>query len=231
MKRAAILQSAYIPWRGYFDLIAAVDEFVFYDDVQFSNGDWRNRNRILTTSGPKWLTIPVPKKGRIRQNIQDIHAIGSEWRTDHWNRIAASYSKARYFDEVSDLLWPIYQMPNTRLSEVNHALTSAINGYLGIRTRLSWSTDYDLPTGRSERLVEICHMLDCKTYVSGPAAKSYLDISAFESRKIAVEWFGYDKLKPYRQLHGTYEPNLSIIDLLFNHGPQSKDFLPSLHLG
>lgn len=228
MKRTAILQSAYIPWRGYFDLIASVDEFIFYDDVQFSHGDWRNRNKICTPSGSKWLTIPVPKKHRIRRNINEVVASDPTWRQDHWNRISQSYTKAPYFSEIAELLAPLYLDHEENLSRINADLIKVICDYLRIKTALSWSWDFPSSPGKTERLIDLCKAAGATVYVSGPAAKSYLDEELFRNSGLEVEWFSYDQLTPYPQIHGEFESNVSIVDLLFNCGPQSRNYIPSL---
>lgn len=231
MRKAAILQSAYIPWRGYFDLMASVDEFIFYDDVQFSHGDWRNRNMIQTGYGPKWLTIPVPKKGRIRRNICDVEASDPDWGSEHWSRIEQSYRKAPHFGEIAALLKPLYETKETNLSRINAAFIARICDYLGITTKVSWSWDHETGDGKTQRLVDLCKAVNCGAYVSGPAARAYLDVQAFERAEVAVKWFSYAELQPYPQMHGGFEPQVSIIDLLFNCGPSSKDHIPALANG
>ncbi|MBN9244833.1 MAG: WbqC family protein [Mesorhizobium sp.] len=227
MKKVAILQSAYIPWRGYFDLIASVDTFIFYDDVQFSQGDWRNRNIIRTNSGPKWLTIPVPKKHRIQKNICDVECSNMNWQMDHLNKLSESYRKSKYFSSVFDLLKPLYERDETYISKINHSFIKSICDYIGITTNITWSWDYQSATGKTERLVDLCRAAGAATYVSGPAAKSYLDVGLFDEAGIAVEWFSYDGLEPYPQIHGAFENQVSIVDLLFNAGPESRRYIPS----
>lgn len=227
VKKAAILQSAYVPWRGYFDLIASVDEFIFYDDVQFSHGDWRNRNIIKTANGPKWLTIPVPKRHRISTRICDIDASDPSWSKDHWQRIIESYRKAPAFQTGRALLEPLYERSGTHLSTINIEFTKAICVHLGIETRLSSVSDYDVGSGKTQRLIELCRAAKCTTYVSGPAARAYLDVEAFGQQDIEVEWFSYDRLEPYPQLHGEFVNTVSIIDLLMNCGDEARRFLPS----
>lgn len=228
MKRAAVLQSSYIPWRGYFDLLASVDTFIIYDDVQFTHSDWRNRNRIRTSNGLKWLTIPVPQKNRIRRQIRETEAAHPDWGIQHWRKIAENYRSAPHFEEISAWLEPIYSAGMTNLSETNFTFISAINEYLGIKTSLRWSWEFGSRTGKTERLVDLCSVVGADVYVSGPAAQNYLDDKPFKEANIAVEWFSYDGLLPYPQIHGGYEPEVSIIDLIMNCGPSAKQHLPSL---
>lgn len=228
MARVAILQSAYIPWRGYFDIIASVDTFIFYDDVQFSAGDWRNRNRIRTEDGTKWLTIPVPKKHRIQRNICEVECSHADWRREHLERIRQSYRKAPYARETLALLEPLYGDTETNLSRINYAFTRAICDYLGIDTELRWSWDYQSDAGKTERLVSLCRAAGASAYVSGPAAQDYLDVQLFQQAGIVVEWHSYDALVPYEQIHGEFESAVSIVDLLFNVGPRSRAYIPAL---
>lgn len=227
--RAAVLQSSYIPWRGYFDLIASVDDFILYDDVQMSNGrDWRNRNQIKTSHGLKWLTISALREGRGSKLINEVYASNLQWGADHWNRITEAYRKAPFFDEVALMLKPVYLSGETHLSTINRQLIEAVCNYLGIETRLHWSTDFSRTAGKSQRLADLVEAVGASVYVSGPAAKDYLDESVFAAYGQTVEWFSYSALKPYPQLHGEFMPAVSIIDLLFNCGPISRSHLPSL---
>lgn len=228
MRKAAILQSAYIPWRGYFNMMASVDEFILYDDVQFSPGDWRNRNVIRTSGGEKWLTIPVPKKNRLRSQIRDIEASNSGWGADHWNRLSESYRRAPHFEETARLIKPIYLSGEVRLSQINRTFLSEISSFLGLNVNLSWSWDHTSTPGKTSRLVELCRSVGCDVYVTGLAAKNYLDEDEFLKAGIAVEWFGYDDLVPYDQFHGSFVNAVSIVDLLFNCGPQAPSYIPAV---
>lgn len=224
MKRVAILQSNYVPWKGYFDLIAAVDEFILYDDVQFTKNDWRNRNLIKTPQGPSWVTIPVGAD--ISRRIKDVIAPSPKWRATHWKTLVQNYRKAAHFEAVAELLEPLYlRSDEARLSEINRAFIEAICCYLGIGTRLSWSWDYRLGNGRVERLAELCEQAGATEYVSGPAAKAYLEPSAFADKNIAVAWFDYAEYPEYPQLYGGFEHRVSILDLLFNCGPRAADYM------
>ena len=157
MKRVAILQSSYIPWKGYFDLIRQVDEFILYDDAQFTKRDWRNRNQIKTKDGVLWLTIPVHVKGLFTQAIKDVVISDPTWGDKHFKSIAAAYARAPYFREYRDMIEGLYRdSTSPRLSDVNRRFIEAFADLLGIRTKLSWSMDYALPEGRVERLVALC---------------------------------------------------------------------------
>jgi hypothetical protein len=224
--RIAIVQSNYIPWKGYFDLIRSVDRFVLFDDVQYTRRDWRNRNRIKTPAGPSWLTIPVQASGHYLSLIRDIVVSDSEWGARHWALIAAHYAKARYFREYAEPLERLYlDRPETHLSLINRRWLEALCGMLGIHTPLSWSMDYEVAAGRTERLVSICQQAGAGTYVSGPAARAYLDAAQFASAGIALEFFDYSGYPEYEQLFPPFDHHVSVIDLLLNAGPTSAQYL------
>ena len=230
MKRVAVLQSSYIPWRGYFDLVASVDEFVFYDDVQYTKQDWRNRNRIKTPQGPLWLTIPVGSD--VHRKIRQVEIADPSAGQAHWQRLRANYSRAACFSEVAGWLQALYcDQEWTSLSAVNERFVQAICNQLGIGTRLSRSSDYTLEPGRTERLVSICKQAGATTYVSGPSARAYLDVAAFEQSHIDVSWFEYPTYPEHPQLWGAYADKLSILDLLFNCGSQAPRYMKFAGLG
>jgi hypothetical protein len=155
LKRLAILQSNYIPWKGYFDLIASVDEFIFYDDMQYTKGDWRNRNKIKTPQGLKWLTIPVGQD--INRRIREVHFADAGWQLKHWKSLESNYRRASHFDEIAVWLEPLYLVElHTHLSRTNRLFIEAVCAYLGIRTVISNSWDYNLIGGKTERLVDLC---------------------------------------------------------------------------
>ena len=168
MKRVAVLQSNYVPWKGYFDLISSVDEFVFYDDMQYTRRDWRNRNRIKTPTGLQWLTVPVLTKGRFEQSIRDTCIDGDAWAETHWKALMLNYRRAPAFAATAAWLEPLLRQPWTHLSMLNRALIEAVCARLGIATRLRCSWDYAAQGGRSERLASICAQAGATVYVSGP---------------------------------------------------------------
>jgi WbqC-like protein family len=230
MKRVAAIQSNYIPWKGYFDMIASVDEFIFYDHVQYTKQDWRNRNRIKTARGLIWLTIPVGESTRRR--ICDVLLPDDAWGLAHWRILEANYRKAKFFDEISAWLAPLYlHSKHTHLSTANRAFVEAICAYLGITTRLEWSSNYRMAGDRTECLVNMCLQAGATEYVVGPAARAYLDETTFATRGIAVTWFDYADYPPYPQLWGAFEHQVSILDLLFNCGPSSARYMKHVRAG
>jgi len=225
MKRLAIIQSNYIPWKGYFDLIAAVDECILYDDMQYTRRDWRNRNKIKTPHGLHWLTVPVNVKGKYDQKIRDTEIADPSWVADHWKTLTLNYRRADHFEEIADYFGPLYKETYQNLSALNRRFIEAVNAYLGIGTKLSNSWDYLIIDGKTERLVDLCIQAGATEYVSGPAAKSYIDEKIFTQAGIALTWFDYSGYAEYPQLWGNFEHGVSILDLLFNCGREAPRYM------
>lgn len=225
MKKVAILQSNYIPWKGYFDLIAAVDEFILYDDMQYTRRDWRNRNQIKTPTGGQWLSVPVQVKGKYLQKIRDTQIDGNTWRQQHWQTLTHNYRQAPHFKDITAWLEPLYHTPDSHLSTLNRRFLEAVCTYLGINTVISNSWDYHLPEGKTERLADLCAQAGGSEYISGPAAKDYLQENIFTDRGIKLTWFDYLDYPDYPQLWGDFTHYVSILDLLFNCGPQAPHYM------
>jgi hypothetical protein len=224
----AIVQSNYIPWRGYFDLINSVDEFILYDDMQYTIRDWRNRNIIKTAQGPQWLTIPVEVKGKYFQKIKDTAISNPDWSRKHWTSIVHSYSKAHYFPRHRELFEDLYLRTEEKLlSQINYRFISAICRILGITSTISWSMDYKLTGDKTERLVSLCQQAGATDYLSGPAAKAYLNEDLFKDTGIGVSYMDYSGYREYTQLHPPFESQVSIVDLIFNEGPAATSYMKS----
>jgi hypothetical protein len=231
-KSVAIVQSCYIPWKGYFDLIASVDEFILYDDRQFTRRDWRNRNRIKTRHGSQWLTIPVESKGRYHQRIDETVIGDARWAELHWKTIAHNYAGAQCFREVRGFVEDLYRSAEaSNLSVVNHRFLAAICDLLGIRTVFSWSSDYEAEGAKTERLVSLCRAAGASHYLSGPSARSYLDEDAFSDAGIELEYFDYDGYPEYEQLYGPFDHAVTILDLIFNTGADAPRFMKCVRAG
>lgn len=227
-KKVAISQSNYIPWKGYFDLINSVDEFILYDDMQYTKRDWRNRNLIKSPSGLIWLTIPVQVKGKYLQKIKDTIVIDRQWAQDHWRSIVHNYSKANWFAAYKEPFEELYRgMEESFLSRINYRFISAICQVLSINTKLSWSMDYELVEGKTERLVDLCRQAGATEYLSGPAAKSYMDEELFSQVGLAVRYMDYSGYPEYQQLYPPFAPSVSILDLIFNEGPNATKYMKS----
>lgn len=230
LKKIAILQSNYIPWKGYFDMIAAVDEFILYDDMQYTRRDWRNRNLIKTQQGVQWLTVPVQVKGKYYQKIKDTLIDGSGWAQTHWKTIMQNYRHAPHFDEIAAWIEPLYLTEDyTHLSTFNRRVIEAICKYLGIKTKISNSWDYTLLEGKTERLVDLCMQTGGTEYISGPAAKDYVEETVFVNHGIKVTWFEYSGYLQYPQLWGEFNHGVTILDLLFNCGKDSPRYMRFVH--
>ena len=228
-KKIAILQSNYIPWKGYFDLIAAVDEFILFDDMQYTRRDWRNRNKIKTPQGLKWLTVPVKVKGKYYQTIRETEIDGTKWAEQHWRSIIQNYSRAPYFKEIAAIFEPLYiDDVYTHLYQLNRALIEAVCAYLKIGTKISASRDYQVIDGKTERLVSLCRQAGAAEYFSGPAARNYLDEPMLAEKGIQLTWFDYNDYSEYPQLWGDFSHSVTILDLLFNCGADAPQYMKYL---
>ncbi len=224
MKKVAILQSNYIPWKGYFDIIASVDEFILYDDMQFTRTHWRQRNKIKTIQGVQWISIPVGE--HVHRRIRDVSITDMKWQSNHWKRLLHSYKKSKFFDEIASWLEPLYlNNVYATLSEVNRCFIEEICAYLKISTKISNSWDYNLIDGKTERLADLCAQAGGTEYISGPAAKDYIDPDIFVSKNIKLTWFDYSGYPEYPQMHGEFVHEVSILDLLFNCGKNSPAYM------
>jgi hypothetical protein len=226
--RVAIVQSNYIPWKGYFDLINSVDEFVLFDDAQYTRRDWRNRNRIKTPRGVAWLTVPVITKGKYLARMREIVVSEPSWGVHHWSTIRANYARAPFFRQYADLFEGLYlDSQEQRLSAINCCWIHAICQILGIRTKLSWSMDYQLVEGRTERLIGICRQAGASTYVSGPSARAYIQPAQFEAAGVKLTYFDYAGYPEYSQLFPPFDHYVSVLDLIFNEGPRATQYMLS----
>ena len=225
-KTVAIVQSNYIPWKGYFDLMRRSDEFILYDDAQYTRRDWRNRNLIKTAQGLQWLTIPVQTRGQFEQRICDVEVSDPAWGRQHCETLRRNYAKAPFFDSYRERLEPLYRDESLRsLSQINQRFLVAICEMLGIQTRIAWSSDYQLVEGRTERLVDLCRQAGAKRYLSGPSARAYLDESLFAAAGIEVVYMDYTGYPEYPQSHPPFEHRVTVLDLLFHTGPEAPRYL------
>ncbi len=226
MKTVAIVQSSYIPWKGYFELIARSDEFILFDDVQYTKRDWRSRNRIKTREGLQWLTIPVNVTGRFFQPINAVTIAERGWNERHWKTIVANYARAPFFAEYRDRVERLYcNATDETLSAINHRLIVGLCDLIGVQTRIAWSMDYRVVDGKTERLVELCRQAGATRYLSGPSARAYIEPERFDEAGIALEFMDYDGYPEYAQMFPPFEHGVSVIDVLFNVGPAARDYI------
>ncbi|MES2514154.1 MAG: WbqC family protein [Bacteroidota bacterium] len=223
-KKVAILQSNYIPWKGYFDLIAKADVFVIYDEVQYTKNDWRNRNMIQTANGLQWMTIPVRQES-LDQKIFESKIFADNWAKKHISTLQGNYSKAEHFKVYKDRVFNLYENQSNLISQVNVSFIKGICSLLGITTQIIDSRDLNLEGDRNIRLLEACKKLNATTYISGPAAKSYLDTELFSKENIEVEWMDYSEYKTYQQVFQPFQHGVSVLDLIFNTGDNAKRYM------
>lgn len=226
MKKIAILQSNYIPWKGVFDMINMVDEFVFFEDVDYTQRDWRNRNKIPSPNGELWLSVPVNKAKR-GTKIKDI-TINQEtnWQRKHYLTITSFYRKAPYYKEYEDFIAEIYLNHLWEsLSEMNIYITKQISSILGITTSFINSTDLHTNGTKDDKLIEICQKLNATHYLSGPAARNYINNDKFKKAGISLSYMLYDNYPEYKQLYGHFNHHVSVLDVLFNCGKDAPNYI------
>lgn len=210
----------------YFDIIAKSDVFVIYDDVQYTRRDWRNRNLIKTKLSLQWLTIPVIQED-FHQKICDTKILNDRWIKKHISSLQMNYAKSPHFKDYKDKIFKVYENTSTSLSEINKAFIEVICEILEIKTRTIDSRTLNLKGDKQERLIQACNILNADTYLSGPEAKRYIEPSCFASNNIKLEWMDYSGYKEYNQLFPPFEHGVSILDLIFNEGPDARKYLKS----
>ena len=222
-----ILQPSYIPWRGFFDLVAQADVFVFYDDVQYDKHGWRNRNRIKTPTGTQWLTIPVLHRGNVEDGVEirEVRTDGrTKWARKHWQSVRQNYAKAPHFARYAPMIEQLYDGAGEGLCDFTIASTIALAREIGIaHTRFFRSSELGVVGARTTRLVEIVKKVCATRYLSGPSASAYLVESEFSEAGIELAYAVYD-YPEYPQLHGAYDAAVSILDTLFMLGPEVGDY-------
>ncbi len=225
MKKIAILQSNYIPWKGYFHIIQKVDHFVFLDTAQYTIRDWRNRNRIKTPAGLQWLTVPTNGTQSMKINKVQIDN-STDWRKKHLQALERNYKKCRYFEQYFKLFQSILIRENwENLSDLNQILIKEISGKLGIDTIFSDSRKFELMEGKNEKIISIIQQLNGDHYITGPAARSYIDPEIFKRNNIKLEYMDYSNYPVYNQPWREFAHNVSVLDLLFCEGPNSSEFI------
>ncbi|MDR4947833.1 WbqC family protein [Neobacillus cucumis] len=220
----SIHQPNYIPWSGYFHKMLSSDLFVILDDVDLSRRAITNKNKIKSPDGPRLLSVPLANKSG---KIKDVTTFDDDnWPQKHWGSIQRSYARAPFWKQYQHLFWPIYENPNKKLADLNLQLIEIIRTVLEIKTPIIRSSEIEVITGhKGEKIINICKALNATVYLSGTGAKTYNDEKEFEKNQIRLV---YQEFEPpvYPQLWGEFIPNLSVIDLLFNCGPKSKEFIP-----
>jgi len=228
MAIVGILQPGYLPWLGFFEQVLRSDIFVIYDDVQYDKHGWRNRNRVKGPQGPVWLTVPVRTKGLGKPNINEviIDPAQSRWAQKHCLTLQQLYGKSPFFSEYYSSLEKTLSEPWEKLVDLDLTLIRLIAGWLGLNTDFVLSSslgcDAEDPT---QRLVEICQAVGADIFYEGSSGKNYLDLSKFAAANVQVIFQEY-QCQPYPQLFGDFVSHLSVVDLLFNCGPDSPTYVP-----
>lgn len=226
--KCVILQPSYIPWRGYFHQIYEADVFVFYDDVQYDKRGWRNRNRIKSAQGSLWLTIPVHAAGcQIHKTPVNQIAIdwSQNWDEKHRLSLKHAYGKAPFYAQFESLLEPHFQHRPELLADLTIDLTVTLAHALGIvHTRFLRASHFNVSGAKTDRLLAILEKVGANHYISGPSAQDYIEIQKFEERGITFEYMKYD-YPVYPQLHPPFDPQVSVLDLLFMTGPEAPNYI------
>lgn len=220
-----MLQSNYLPWKGYFDIIHDVDLFVFYDDNQYTKNDWRNRNRVKAAAGPQWITVPVGHA--IGRNICDVELHDPRWQAKHWDTIRQNYGKCSHFGTYRAWLEHVYLGTKwENLSELNHhTIRHIAREHLGIQTQFADSREIGAQGHKLDRLLDLLNRLGATSYVSGPAARDYIVPGRFDELGIELTWKDYGGYPEYPQRYPPFEHGISILDLLFNTGPDAPWYI------
>jgi hypothetical protein len=225
--RAGVIQSCYIPWRGYFDFIDSVDIFVIYDDVQYSSGSWRNRNQVKTKNGLQWLSVPVVYRfGDTIDAVSIGRKPGMSWQELHRRLLHESLGPASYFSDAMGIWEEAVVHDDSKLTPLNVRLIQGVCSYLDIATKIVLSSDYQVSGTKTARLLNLLRKLGATRYLSGPSAKNYLEEDLFRASSIGLEYKSYN-YSSYPQLWGDFAGTVTVLDLIANCGPASRDFLKS----
>ncbi len=221
-------QPVYLPWLGLFHKIAVADEFVSFNQVQYLPKDWNNRNRIKTAQGPTWLTVPVLKSGHRDKKLTEIEINNNEpWQRKHWKSLSLNYKKAPHFERYAAFFEDVYLGREWRyLCELNDHMLRWFLDTLGITTLFRDAADHEFQGAKSALVLDMCVQLGADVYIFGALGKDYADRAAFEAAGVRPVFQDYVHPE-YPQLFKGFESHLSIVDLLFNCGPDSLDILMS----
>ncbi len=224
--RVGIIQSSYIPWRGYFDFIDNVDLFIFHDDIQYTKGDWRNRNKIKTSNSLAWLSVPVNYQSSSRHICETKIDYSRNWQRNHLNQFKENYQKSAFFKDAMDIFEQGLSFADDTISKLNIRLIKLVCAYLQINTPLVKSSNYAVSGVKTERIINLLNKVGAKVYLSGPTAKGYLDENLFREHCISLEYKTYDYL-PYPQSWGEFAGNVTVLDLIANSGPDAGKLFKS----
>ena len=227
MHKCAILQSNYIPWKGTFDLINQVDSFIFLEDVDYTTRDWRTRNKIKTSNDTTWLSVPVKKAPRGTKIYQIEIVQDQNWQEKHYKTILMNYKRAPFFNQNHYLLEEIYLKNKwSNLSEFNIFTIKLLAKALNI-THTEFISSLNLTSSgtKDDKLIQLCQKVGADFYLSGPAAKVYIDQDNFSNANIQLAYINYNNYPSYKQLHGQFDHHVSVLDVLFNCGNAAQEFI------
>jgi hypothetical protein len=223
----SVNQPAYLPWLGYFERIARSDVHVVLDHVQFEKNSFVNRNRVLSADGPTWLTVPIKTKGRFGDlPICDVEIDNQRpWRRKHWQTLNQAYGQAPHFEAHAKFFAGLYANEWTHLNDLCRSISQYLLEAFAIDTKCIHSSTLSITSRRDEMLLNVCQSLDATEYLSGALGRDYINPDLFETANIALTFQDYHHPR-YTQSRGRqFESMLSAVDLLFNHGPESRDIL------
>ena len=226
-RKIAILQPNYIPWKGVFDLISRVDVFVFYDDVQYTIKDWRNRNKIKTPNGELWLSVPVIHKGKSQQLICDAEINNSTpWQKNHYKSLKLSYSKSKFFKEYEFILEALYLNQSwDSIAELDIFATKLIADSLGLNVEWQRSSTLNYKGSKTgDKVIQICRHFECDHFINGPSSRIFMDEKLFHEAEITLEYIDYN-YDAYQQPHPPFSHYVSALDVLFNCGPEAINMI------
>jgi len=225
--RCVIMQPNYIPWSGYFNLIWNSDVFVFLDHVQYTKNEWINRNRIKTKDGWVYLTIPIQTSGKLYQSIAQAEIDNKiDWRGKHWRSLLMNYAKAPYFKEISALCEDVYSQEWKSIGELNIYFIKKILDFLNIKKKILISSEMDFTGHKTDLVIDICKKVQADEYLSPARASVYIEEEKFKQNNIKLIYQTYSDNHPvYPQLGGNFISHLSILDLLFNCGQESLNYI------
>ncbi len=227
----AIHQPEHLPWIGFFEKMLRADLFVLLDDVQFSKGDFQNRNRVKGAGGAQWLTVPVLR--RFPQKLNEVLVAGNGWQAKHWKTLRSCYARAAHFDEFAPLFEDFYGRPWARLAELNVAGIELIARALGVERKWVMASELKVSGQKSELVLDICKTLGASGYYSGRTGSTYLDSEAFRRAgiEIVVQNFNHPTYEQLFMKESGFVPNLSAVDLLFNCGARGLELLGAVGAG
>ncbi len=222
--KAVIHQPQYFPYPGFFHKLSLADVYVVMDDVQYDKR-FTNRNRIITTTGWTWITVPINKDHKFSLNMHVEINNELSWKTLHWKKIRQSYANAKYFDLYKDDLKSIYDREWNYLFDLDFETLKLTLKWLGIKIDIIKESELKVGGKSTERLINVCKTIGADTYVSGMGGRNYLDEQFFEKHNVKLEYQKYSPIQYQQYLAKSFIPDLSILDLLFNMGQDSMRYM------